>query len=233
MARCSGIPTPLHGLQLVLGVAGRTFRVDAYLTSVLALLPTAVVGPVCSVYEPVIARTEVVALPDIGVGGRFFNWHLRLLELLADLRWPLTALSAVARESMGSRILTKASAYRPHMLKCFSALCVGSRATEDECYGGATVIGYVMQLPSALRGTHATGTKLFVPSCTRSTKPPCRQTSLPPVASSCLCPAHDVYQDRTQNSPPDRRIRPMRSPKLKQAMHKAARTLMATTAAAG
>ena len=107
IARYSDIPTPLHGLQLVLGVSSRTFLgvssrtflVDLRFASFLALLLTAIVGTVCSVYEPVIAWGEIIGLPNVAiVFGCLCDWHCRLLELFAHLRWPLEDLLAVIWE---------------------------------------------------------------------------------------------------------------------------------------
>ena len=55
-----------------------------------------VFGTVCSVYKPVISRGKVVALSHVAVViGRLCHWHLRLLELLTDLRWPLDGLLVI------------------------------------------------------------------------------------------------------------------------------------------
>jgi len=79
------VPTPLHRLQFVLGIFRRIFLLAASL------------GTVCSVYKPMIAGGEVVTLAHVAVVvGCLFDWHLRLLELLADLRRPLVSPSVVA-----------------------------------------------------------------------------------------------------------------------------------------
>ena len=55
-----------------------------------------ILGAICSVYQTVISRGEVVALAYVAVViGCLVDGHMRLLELLADLGWPLGALSAV------------------------------------------------------------------------------------------------------------------------------------------
>lgn len=78
------VPTPLHRLQFVFGIFRRAFLLAASL------------GTVRSVYKPMIAWGEVVALAHVAVVvGCLFDWHLRLFELLADLRRPLVSLSAV------------------------------------------------------------------------------------------------------------------------------------------
>jgi hypothetical protein len=54
-------------------------------------MPTAIAG-LCSVNKAVIAWGEVVALAYVVIVGCFGDWHLRLLELLAHLGWPLVTL---------------------------------------------------------------------------------------------------------------------------------------------
>lgn len=87
--------TPLHGLQLVRGVASRAFLVEMRLMLGLLALLTVMVASVCAVHEPIIARGKVVALADSFVVWRFVDGHLRLLQLLAHLGRPLPGGLAV------------------------------------------------------------------------------------------------------------------------------------------
>jgi hypothetical protein len=125
-------------------------------------------------------------------------------------------------------ILTKASAYRPHMLMS-SAHCLWTRAWSKEAQRRRIHdwLRHACKLQPYAE-LHATrDTKSSFPSCIRSTK-------LQPPSATCFrpWPAHHVYQDHTPSGTENKRIRTMRGPGVNTEIRKAAREDMAAADAA-
>lgn len=118
------------------------------------------VGTVCSVYEAVIARCEVVALAYVVVVWSVFDWHLRLFELLADLGRPLRA-SQLCYTTICSRIGSPRPGHTGRTYCCpFKACLRGREGAEGTLKGGTSMIGYIMHATlSPTRSCSATAAK--------------------------------------------------------------------------